>query len=113
MDLIARAQSYDAALAARDFAAAASHFADEAVYVSPGVGGTVTGRAAIRAMFEGFFARHPLAHWHNDRWFLRPGEAQAVSHEWELHVPGEQARRGTETSWFDAAGLIIRLEVGG
>ena len=94
IDPVALLRHYHAALQPYDAAMAAACFAPGAVYVSPGVNGKIEGRDAIIASFNAYFAQ--------------PVTGVLVM----LAATGQRiVRHGVETVQFDAAGLIIAVEV--
>lgn len=114
IDPVALLRHYHAALQPYDAAMAAACFAPGAVYVSPGVNGKIEGRDAIIASFNAYFAEYPDQHAEDariDR--LSPLAARAA---WRLAATSAATgqrivRHGVETVQFDAAGLIIAVEV--
>jgi uncharacterized protein (TIGR02246 family) len=105
---------YHDAINALDFAAIDAFFAEDAVYVSGGVGGRIEGREAIMAAFRSYFATYP------DQ-VAEDAETEAVGDHaaravWRLTAShsetGEKlARTGEETVTFSADGRIVRVDV--
>jgi ketosteroid isomerase-like protein len=114
IDPVALVRRYHAALEAFDAAVVGPMFSDIAVYVSPGVGGRIGGRDAIMAAFAAYFAEHPEQRADDEEITQTgPREARAL---WRLRATPRAGgrpidRRGIETVSFDAAGLILRVEV--
>jgi len=114
IDPLKQTVAYHAAINALDFAAIEAFFADDAVYVSGGVGGRIEGREAIMAAFRSYFAAYP------DQ-VAEDTEIEAVGDHaaravWQLTASHSQtgeklARTGEETVTFDADGRIIRVDV--
>ena len=105
---------YHDAINALDFATIEASFAEDAVYVSGGVGGRIEGREAIMAAFRSYFATYPdqVA---EDTEIEAVGE-NAVRAVWRLTAShsetGEKLiRTGEETVTFNADGRIIRVDV--
>lgn len=114
LDPVALLAHYHAALNAYDEGTVKAMFAEDAVYVSPGVKGRIAGRDAIIAAFTAYFAEHPDQHAIDDE-VTRVG-ADAVRSRWRLEATARStgrrvARRGTETVRFGADGLIRHVEV--
>ena len=114
IDPVALLERYPEALNDSDEATVKAMFAEDAVYVSPGVKGRIAGRDAIIAAFTAYFAEHP------DQ--LAIDEAvtlvspDAVRSAWKLAATARSTgqrvmRRGTETVTFGADGLIRHVEV--
>ncbi len=105
---------YHDAINALDFAAIDAFFAEDAVYVSGGVGGRIEGREAIMAAFRQYFAAYP------DQ-VAEDTEIEAVGGHaaravWQLTAShsetGEKlVRTGEETVTFSADGRIVRVDV--
>jgi ketosteroid isomerase-like protein len=105
---------YHSAINALDFAVIEAFFAEDAVYVSGGVGGQIDGRDAIMAAFRKYFDAYPdqVA---EDTLVekVAPLAARAV---WQLGATDSQTgekmiRKGEETVTFNEAGRIIRVDV--
>jgi uncharacterized protein (TIGR02246 family) len=113
-DLVEAVRRYHAALDARDFAAVAAMFAPDAEYVSPGVGGKLSGRDAILAAFRSYFAEYADQRSADDEIrMVAPGRVIA---RWRLiassSVTGATSTRcGEEEVIFAADGRIRRIEV--
>lgn len=114
IDPVALVRRYHAALNAYDEKTVTPMFSPHAVYVSPGVNGRIEGREAIMAAFSAYFAEHP-GQQAGDESIVRlsPHQARAV---WRLEAMAAAtgrriARRGVETVSFDAAGLILAVDV--
>jgi ketosteroid isomerase-like protein len=113
-DPVQRAVAYHDAINALDFAIIEASFAEDAVYVSGGVGGRIEGREAIMAAFRSYFAAYPdqVA---EDTQIEAVGDS-AVRAVWRLtathNETGEKLiRTGEETVTFNADGRIIRVDV--
>lgn len=113
-DPVEQTVAYHAAINALDFAAIEAFFAEDAVYISGGVGGTIAGRAPILAAFRSYFAAYPdqVAE-DTEIEALGPQAARAV---WQLKATHDETgeplvRSGEETITFDDAGRIVRVEV--
>ena len=114
IDPVALLRRYHEALSEYDEGTVAAMFAQDAVYVSPGVNGRIAGRDAIIAAFTAYFAEHPDQHSTDEQVRLvAPG---TVRSSWTLAATARSTgqpvtRRGTETVTFDRAGLITHVEV--
>lgn len=114
VDPVALVRRYHAALNGFDGKAVAPMFAADAVYVSPGLDGRIEGRDAIMAAFGAYFAEHPDQQAEDESIAqVAPLQARSV---WRLRATAGSAghtveRRGVETVSFDAAGLIVSVEV--
>lgn len=114
IDPVALVRRYHAALNAYDEKTVTPMFSPHAVYVSPGVNGRIEGREAIITAFSAYFAEHPGQHGEDESIArLSPHQARAV---WRLEATAKStgrriSRRGVETVSFDAAGLILAVEV--
>jgi uncharacterized protein (TIGR02246 family) len=114
LDPVALVRRYHASLDPYDGEKVMAFFAEDAVYVSPGVNGRIAGRGAIIAAFSAYFAEHPDQHAEDEEIVrLGPFEARAA---WWLSATARStgapvARRGIETVTFDAAGLIVKVRV--
>ena len=89
-------------------------FAEDAVYVSPGVNGRLEGRAAIMCAFNAYFAEHPDQHAVDEKVEVL-GDRSVRSH-WRLTATSAASgqpveRHGIETITFDAQGRIVKVEV--
>jgi hypothetical protein len=114
LDPVEQLRRYHAALNRYEEAVVTPMFAPEAVYVSPGVNGRLVGREAIIAAFNAYFAEHPDQIAIDDS--IAAVDPRTVQASWRLEATARSSgaqvrRRGTETVTFDAAGLIIRVEV--
>jgi ketosteroid isomerase-like protein len=105
---------YHNAINALDFAVIEAFFAEDAVYVSGGVGGQIDGRDAIMAVFRKYFDAYPdqVA---EDTLVEKVGPLAARS-VWQLGATDSQTgekmiRKGEETVTFNEAGRIIRVDV--
>ncbi len=114
IDPVALLKRYHEALNAYDEMKVKQMFSLRAIYVSSGVDGRIEGRDAIVAAFSAYFAEHPDQHAGDDEITqLAPLQARAV---WRLKSTAKStgrriARRGVETVTFDAAGLILAVDV--
>ena len=114
IDPVALLRRYHAALNDYDAETVRAMFAEDAVYVSPGVKGRITGRDAIIAAFTTYFAEHP------DQAAIDEAVTQvapdAVQTVWKLEATARSTgqrvtRRGTQTVTFNGDGLIAHVEV--
>lgn len=106
-ELLALAEAYFAASNAHDLDRIAALFAPDAVYRSTGVGAH-DGPAAIRAMNEAFFAANPEVGWEVTARRIVPEAGVELDF---LITLGGKRHPGTERVYFDAAGLIRKVEV--
>jgi ketosteroid isomerase-like protein len=113
-DPVEQTIAYHAAINALDFSAIEAFLAEDAVYVSGGVGGTIAGRAPIMAAFRRYFTAYPdqVAE-DSEIVAVGPQAARAV---WQLKATHAETgepliRGGAETVTFDDAGRIVRVEV--
>jgi ketosteroid isomerase-like protein len=102
------------AINALDYATIEDYFAEDAVYVSGGVGGRIDGREAIMAAFRKYFDAYPdqVAH---DKSVDRVSDNAARS-VWELKATDSRTgapitRSGEETLVFNDQGRITRIDV--
>ena len=102
-----RARRYVELSNAHDADAIEPMIAADATYRSAGVG-VHDGREAIMAMMRSFFADNPGIRWEVDEY--RAIDGGGVEFDFTAHVGGAE-RPGTERIYFDAAGLIRRVEV--
>ena len=114
LDPVALMERYHAALNHYDAATIAPMFAENAVYVSPGVKGRIEGRDKIIAAFTVYFSEHPDQVGTDDR-VERVGPLQVRTH-WRTEATSASTgkpvqRRGSQTIIFDERGLILRVEV--
>lgn len=104
---IGRAKAYVNASNAHDVDRIADLLGAEAVYQSTGVG-THVGADAILAMSRNFFADNPDVRWEGSNYRAISGEG--VEFDFTISVQGER-HKGVERVFFDASGLICRVEV--
>ncbi|MCA3561754.1 MAG: nuclear transport factor 2 family protein [Aestuariivirga sp.] len=114
LDPVALLKHYHAALNAYDACKVKAMFAEEAVYVSPGVNGRIAGRDAIIAAFTAYFAEHPGQRAVDDE--VCRISADTARSLWRLEAiarsTGQRVNRpGTETVRFGGDGLIRHVEV--
>lgn len=114
IDPVALLRRYHDALNDYDERTVKAMFAEDATYVSPGVKGRITGRDAIIAAFNTYFAEHPDQHAIDEEVTALP--PLAVHSVWSLEATsrstGERVRRrGSQTVTFGADGLIRLVEV--
>jgi ketosteroid isomerase-like protein len=112
-DPLALARRYHEALNRYDVAVVAPMFAEDAVYLSPGVG-ALFGRAAIIDAFTSYFSEYADQVAQDDT-LVAVGTHQVRS-EWRLEASSSKTgaksiRQGTEIITFDDRGLISRVEV--
>jgi len=114
IDPVALLKRYHEALNGYDERTVKPMFAEDAIYVSPGVNGRIAGRDAIIAAFTAYFAEHP------DQLAIDEAVTQlaadTVRSVWTLQATARStgskvSRRGTETITFDRHGLIRHVEV--
>jgi len=103
-----RLAAYTAALNRYDLDAVEQMFAADAAYVSPGIGGEITGRAAIMAAFREYFRQH-TDQVNKDEDVLQMDE-HTLQSRWHLKS-AKSNRSGRQRITFTAAGLIARIEV--
>ena len=114
IDPVALLERYHAALNDYDEETVRAMFAQDAIYVSPGVKGRVEGRDAIIAAFTVYFTEHPdQAAVDEAVTQVAPDAAHSV---WKLEATARSTgqrvyRRGSQTVTFDADGLIRHVEV--
>jgi ketosteroid isomerase-like protein len=106
--------AYHAALNDFDLDAVEEMFAADADYVSPGLSGTIHGRAAILKAMRDYFAEYGDQQAFDDEVVeLRP---LIVQSKWRLMATSSKTgngvqRQGREIVRFNEAGLIMRVEV--
>ena len=103
-----RLADYTAALNRYDLSAVEEMFAEDAVYISPGLHGALHGRAAIRAAFHSYFAEH--ADQVNFDEGARALDAHTLQARWRLES-SKSKRSGKQIIDFNAEGEIQRIEV--
>ena len=99
---------YTAALNLYDLDAVAQMFAEDAVYVSPGIGGNISGRAAIMAAFRAYFRQHTDQV--NTDEDVQQMDENTLQARWRLRSSGSN-RAGSQRITFDAENLITCIEV--
>ena len=104
----ARLAQYTTALNRNDLGAVADMFAEDAVYISPGVGGEINGRAAIMAAFGDYFRQHTDQV--NTDEDVQQVDEHTLQSGWRLKS-SNSSRSGIQRMVFTAAGLITRIEV--
>lgn len=114
IDAVALVRRYHEALNRYDPAVVKPMFAEDAVYVSPGIAGRITGRDRIIAAFDAYFAEHPDQQAEDDD--ISHAGAFAARSRWRLQATARSTgrairRAGAETVTFDSAGLIVLVEV--
>jgi uncharacterized protein (TIGR02246 family) len=113
MNGMARAKAYVEASSAHDLDRVEAMFASDAAYVSTSAG-THSGRAAIRAMMDGFFGLFSSLTWESSGWHVDGNGAYAFEFVMTGHntQSGEDIEKtGHERIWIGDNGLIIRIEV--
>jgi len=113
MDQMARALTYVEASNDHDLEVVEAMIADDAVYISTGVG-SHEGGPAIRAMMNGFFASVSNLNWATSNWHV--DEDGACAFDFTMtgfqNQTGERINKtGHERIWVAADGLITRIEV--
>ncbi len=114
LDPVALLRRYHDALNDYDERTVKAMFAEDAVYVSPGVNGRIAGRDAIIAAFTAYFAEHPDQHAVDES--VEQTNDRSVTSAWRLEATARSTgrrvvRHGTETVTFGADGLIYHVEV--
>lgn len=113
-DLVSDVARYHAALDRRDFDAVSDMLGPDSVYLSPGIGGRLEGRAAILQAFRGYFAEYTDQQAADDD--IRLLAPDTVLARWRLSATSRRTgavshRRGEERVVFGRDGLIARIEV--
>ncbi len=103
-----RLAAYTAALNRYDLDAVEQVFAEDAVYVSPGLGGEFNGRAAIVAAFRDYFRQH-TDQVNTDEDVRQVGE-HTLQSRWRLQSSSSN-RSGRQRIMFNTDGLISRIDV--
>ena len=104
-DLLA---AYTAALNRYDLDAVAEMFAENAIYISPGLNATLHGRTGIMDAFRAYFAEH--ADQVNVDEDVHVLDANTLQARWRLQS-SKSKRSGTQIIRFDGRGKIKRIEV--
>ena len=107
-------RQYHAAIDRLDFEAIAGFFAEDAVYVSDGIGAATEGRSAIIAAFRRYFAEYPDQVSVDE--LVENVSTDAARSVWRLTATsvstGKRAeRRGEELVRFDGSGRIVEVIV--
>ena len=103
-----RLAAYTAALNRYDLSAVEEMFAEDAIYISPGLHGAIHGRAAIIAAFRSYFAEHvDQVNVDED---ARALAAHTLQARWRLES-SKSKRSGKQIINFNAEGEIQRIEV--
>ena len=103
-----RLAAYTAALNRYDLSAVEEMFAEDAIYISPGLHGAIHGRAAIIAAFRSYFAEHvDQVNVDED---ARALDAHTLQARWRLES-SKSKRSGKQIINFNAEGEIQRIEV--
>jgi ketosteroid isomerase-like protein len=100
--------AYTAALNRYDFDAVEAMFAEDAVYISPGIGGEIKTRAAIMAAFRSYFRQHTDQVNIDEDIVL--ADAQTIRSRWRLKASTSN-RSGSQRIYFNTERLIVRIEV--
>jgi ketosteroid isomerase-like protein len=113
-DPVERLVTYHAAINALDFATIEAMFAEDAIYVSGGLGGTTEGRDAIMAGFRSYFDAYPDQVAEDD--LVEALDASRVRAVWRLSATNANTREkllraGEETVTFGSDGRIVRVDV--
>ncbi|MDE2383029.1 MAG: nuclear transport factor 2 family protein [Alphaproteobacteria bacterium] len=106
--LPARLAEYTAALNRHDLDVVERMFAEDALYLSPGLPAPMRGRAAIMAAFRAYFAQHTDQV--NGDEDVRPLGTHSIEARWWLSS-STSSRMGTQRITFNDAGEITRIEV--
>ena len=113
-DPAAHLVTFHAAINALDFSTIERSFAEDAVYVSGGVGGRIEGRDAIMQAFRTYFDSYPdqIA----EDTLVEAVAPRAARSVWQLSASHSQTgdrllRRGEETLSFNEEGRIARVDV--
>ena len=114
IDAVALLHKYHAALNANDLEKVSAMFADDAVYVSPGLNGEIKGRAAIMQSMRSYFAE--FADQISTDESVTLTAPFTVRSFWYLKATSNKTgnaseRRGSEFVTFNEESLIIRVEV--
>ena len=110
----ARLIKYHAALNAFDLAAASKMFAEDAVYVSPGLKSSILGRETIMLAIADYFAEYSDQVSVDDE--VLELDENRIQSLWTLNATSNKTgakvqRRGTEIAMFNKDGLITKIEV--
>jgi len=105
--LIEKTRAYVDASNGHDIARIATMLAEDAVYLSTGVG-RHDGSAAILDMNKDFFSANPDVHWETANY--RAIETDGVVFDFVISYGGTSGP-GVERVYFDARGQINRVEV--
>ena len=106
--LLSKVAAYTAALNRYDLDAVEQMFAADAIYVSPGLGGEVKGRAAIIAAFRVYFRQHTDQV--NTDENVQQIDGHRLQSRWHLKS-AKSSRSGRQRMTFTEMGLITRIEV--
>jgi ketosteroid isomerase-like protein len=100
--------AYTAALNRYDLDAVEKMFAEDAVYVSGGVGGEITGRAEIMKAFRAYFRQHTdQFNWDEE---VAQLDEYTIQSCWHLKSSTSK-RSGIQKMTFDQHGLLLIVEV--
>jgi ketosteroid isomerase-like protein len=114
IDAVALLKTYHTALNAFELARVQSMFAVDAVYVSPGLNGEISGRKKIMAAMQEYFAEFAdQVSVDEEIEQLNDFEVRTI---WNLQATSSKtglqlSRRGIERVKFNCVGEIIRVEV--
>jgi ketosteroid isomerase-like protein len=100
--------AYTAALNRYDLDAVEKMFAEDAVYVSGGVGGEIRTRSSIIQAFHAYFHQH-TDQVNLDEDVVQLDECTSIS-RWQLKS-SKSTRSGMQRISFNNQGLIVRIEV--
>jgi len=113
--LVLLARRWLACFAAADLEGLLALYADDAVHMSPKIrvlhpetGGRLEGKAALRAWWQGAFARLPGLRYEER---LLTSNGACVFMEYVRHAPGEPELPVAEALEVDARGLIVASRV--
>ncbi len=113
-NLAALLAEYTSALNRYDLDAVETMFAENAVYVSPGLNGEITGRNAIMQAFRAYFADHTAQV--NVDWNVKIIGNKKIQSDWSLaatnaHTRQTVSRQGSQVMTFDGEDRIVRVQV--
>ena len=112
--MIEQLEAYTAALNRYDFKSIENMFAENAIYISPGLHGALHGREAIMTAFRAYFAEH-LDQVNEDK-HIRVIGSKDVQSDWSLTATNAGTgkivnRKGTQVMTFNDQGRIALIQV--